>query len=325
MTTIAEFSDEPRYSIKSVAEKTEIHSVTIRAWERRYDLVTPKRAVNGYRLYSERDVALLIWARTRVESGLSISSVVAELQQLMKVGSMPEAVVSDSAPIPSGQVGRISVETAVQRLLQDLLRHDEKSAALVFEDALGSFNLTVLFESVLAPVLVEVGERWARGEIRVATEHFASNFILSRLLAIFQSLPIHAAAPYVMIGCAPDELHVIGPLMLSILLRDAGYRVEYLGPDIPLDDLAEFICEDTPKLLILSATLKESAVSMAGFSALLHKCKQPPVFGFGGSAFIFNRELIDRVDGVYLGPSLHQTIETIQKLIPLKPAKKKST
>ncbi len=321
MVTIAEFSDEPRYNIKSVSEKTEIHSVTIRAWERRYDLATPKRAVNGYRLYSERDIALLIWARTRVESGLSISSVVAELQQLKKAGLMPEAVASDCAPIPSGQAGRISIETAVQRLLQDLLSHDEKSAALVFEDALGSFTLTVLFESVLAPVLVEVGERWARGEIRVATEHFASNFILSRLLAIFQSMPTHAAAPYVMIGCAPDELHVIGPLMLAILLRNAGYRVEYLGPDIPLDDLAEFICEDTPRLMILSATLKESAIALAGFSALLSKCKQPPVFGFGGSAFIFNQELIGRVDGVYLGPSLHQTIEAILALIPLKSAK----
>ena len=323
MATIAEFSDEPRYNIKSVSEKTEIHSVTIRAWERRYDLATPKRAVNGYRLYSERDIALLIWARTRVESGLSISSVVAELHEMKKAGILPEAIASDCAPIPSGLVGRISVETAVQRLLQDLLHHDEKSASLVFEDALGSYNLTVLFESVLAPVLVEVGERWARGEIRVATEHFASNFILSRLLAIFQSLPTHAAAPHVMIGCAPDELHVIGPLMLAVLLRDAGYRVEYLGPDIPLDDLAEFICEDTPRLMILSATLKESAIALAGFSALLRQCKQPPVFGFGGSAFIFNQELIGKVDGVYLGPSLHQTIETILALIPLKSAKKK--
>jgi methanogenic corrinoid protein MtbC1 len=325
MATITDYSDEPRYNIKSVSDKTEINSVTIRAWERRYNLVIPKRAVNGYRLYSERDIALLLWTRARIEAGLSISSAVAEWEQMKSAGTMPEVVISTSGPIPSRQSGKVSAEVAVQRLLNDLLRHDEKSAQVVFEDALGSFNLTALFESVLAPVLVEVGERWARGEIKVATEHFASNFILSRLLAIFQSLPLHASAPQVMIGCAPDELHVIGPLMLAILLREAGYRVEYLGPDIPLNDLADFICEDTPKMLILSATLKESAIALERFATLLEKCPQPPVFGFGGSAFIVHRELTDRVDGVFLGPSLSQTLEAVLKLVPLKQAKKKST
>jgi methanogenic corrinoid protein MtbC1 len=323
MSSIAEYSDEPRYNIKSVSEKTDIHAVTIRAWERRYSLLTPKRAVNGYRLYSERDIALLIWAKTRIESGLSISSAVAELQQMTSAGILPDVVVSGGGPVPSRQGGKLTAETAVQQLLQALLRHDEKSSSLVFEDALGSFDLTNLFESVLAPVLVKVGELWAIGEIKVATEHFASNFILSRLQSIFQSLPLHSAAPQAMIGCAPDELHVIGPLMLAILLRDAGYRVEFLGPDVPLDDLAEFICDDTPRLLILSATLKESAEAMVGFSNLLRKCSKPPVFGFGGSAFVFHPELINKLDGVFLGPSLHQSIQKAIELVPPKPSKKK--
>jgi len=90
----------------------------------------------------------------------------------------------------------------------------------------------------LIPVLVEIGDRWERGDIGVAVEHFASQLIQGKIQAIYHSLPLHSGGPKILVGCAPDELHEIGSLMFATLLRDAGYRVEYLGPDIPLDDLA---------------------------------------------------------------------------------------
>jgi methanogenic corrinoid protein MtbC1 len=323
MVAISEFSDEPRYNIKSVEQKTGIQPVTIRAWERRYSLLTPKRAENGYRLYSERDIAVLLWARTRVESGISISSAVNEFQQLQKAHKWPEAVINNAAPAAARPAERLSAEAVSQRFLQALLRHDEKMASGIFEEMLGSFDLIELFEKVLTPVLVEIGERWARGEVKVATEHFASNLILTRLQAVFQALPLRSSAPRVMIGCAPDELHIIGPLMLAVLLREIGYRVEFLGPDLPLDDLAAYIMEEPPKMLILSATLADSAASLASFPRKLHKAKQVPLFGFGGSGFNTRQNLIKRIDGIYLGPTLRQSLETIRITLPLRSAAKK--
>jgi methanogenic corrinoid protein MtbC1 len=325
MASIFDYSDEPRYNIKSVTQKTEIQSVTIRAWERRYALLTPKRATNGYRLYSERDIAVLLWVKNRIEAGVSISSAVNEFQQITGAGKWPDAVISDKGPMATRSGEKLPAETVSQQLLLALIRHDEKVAALVFGEALGSFDLAELFESVLTPVLVDIGERWARGEIKVATEHFASNFIQSRLQAIFQSLPLRSTAPRLMIGCAPDELHVIGPLMLSILLRDAGYKVEFLGPDIPLDDLAAYVIDETPKMLILSATLAESAEELIGFPNMVKKAKQPPLFGFGGAAFRFRQELIKKIDGLFLGPTLRNSLEIVQKNVPLRTQTKKST
>lgn len=323
MVAISEYPDIPRYNIKAVEQKTGIQAVTIRAWERRYGLLTPKRADNGYRLYSERDIATLLYAKSRSESGISISSVVLEFQRMQKEGAWPEAIITNTGPVASHPDEKLSAEIVSRQFLQALLRHDEKTASTLFEDMLGSFGLIELFEQVLTPVLVEIGEGWARGEVKVATEHFASNLILTRLQAIFQSLPLRSSAPRLMIGCAPDELHVIGPLMLAVLLREIGYRVEFLGPDLPLDDLAAYVMEEPPKMLILSATLADSAGSLANFPKKLHKAKQIPLFGFGGSGFNTRQNLIKRIDGIYLGPMLGLSLETIRTTIPLRSSNRK--
>jgi methanogenic corrinoid protein MtbC1 len=323
MVAISEYSEAPRYNIKAVEQKSGIQSVTIRAWERRYGLLTPTRAENGYRLYSERDIAVLQWARSRVESGISISSAVNEFLQLQKTHKWPEAIITGSAPVAAHPAERLSADAVSRQFLQALLRHDEKMASGIFEEMLGSFDLIELFEHVLTPVLVEIGEGWARGEVKVATEHFASNLVLTRLQAIFQSLPLRSSAPRVMIGCAPDELHVIGPLMLAVLLREIGYRVEFLGPDLPLDDLAAYVMEEPPKMLILSATLADSAASLVSFPRKLHKAKQIPLFGFGGSGLNTRQNLIKRIDGIYLGPTLRHSLETIRITLPLRSSTKK--
>jgi methanogenic corrinoid protein MtbC1 len=322
MPSILEYPDEPKYNIKSVSQAVNMEAVTIRAWESRYGLLTPKRADNGYRVYSERDIAVLQWVKNRTESGISISSAVLEFKQLITAGNWPEAVLNNNGPISTRSHEKPSVEGITGQFTQALLNHNEKEAEEVFESALGGFDLLALFEEVLAPILVDIGERWAKGQIKVATEQFASNFIQSRLQAIFQSLPLRSTAPAVMIGCAEEELHVIGPLMLSILLRDRGYRVEFLGADLPVDDLALYVAEETPAMLILSTTMTESAARLPALTRRLQKAKRPVLFGFGGAAFRYDPKMIKRIEGHYLGSALHDSVNTIVELLPLKQKKK---
>ena len=91
MTTIDNFPTEPSYTIKAVQNRTGIKPVTLRAWERRYDLLQPTRMSNGYRLYSEYDVQLLLWVQRRLDSGASISQVVHQFKQEVEKGSYPES------------------------------------------------------------------------------------------------------------------------------------------------------------------------------------------------------------------------------------------
>jgi MerR family transcriptional regulator, light-induced transcriptional regulator len=61
------------FPIRVVARLTGINPVTIRAWERRYQLVVPERTPGGHRLYSRADVELLRAASRLVEQGVAIS------------------------------------------------------------------------------------------------------------------------------------------------------------------------------------------------------------------------------------------------------------
>jgi DNA-binding transcriptional MerR regulator len=76
------YSDRPVFNTKAVVQQTGIPAPTLRAWERRYALFSPKRADNDYRLYTERDIVLLRWLRDRVENGMSISQAIALYRQL---------------------------------------------------------------------------------------------------------------------------------------------------------------------------------------------------------------------------------------------------
>lgn len=319
MATILEYADTPKYNIKAVSQKTDIQAVTIRAWERRYQLLAPKRAGNGYRMYSDRDVAVLTWVKKRVEEGLSISSVAAEFKQAIVMQNWPEAVIDSKGPLPSARQVHKEPDEIVKQMVTALIRTDERMAGEIFSEAMGSFRLAQFFEEVLAPTLVEIGTRWERGEISVAVEHFSSSLVFGKLQGIYHSLPLHSSAPKVIVGCAPEELHQIGPLMFAILLRNAGYRVEFLGPDVPFEDLLSYISEEKPRLVVISATMVDSALLLVSFGQRLEKVTPKPDFGFAGAAFLYRKELIAKIKGNYLGYSLSESLQKITSLVPLKP------
>jgi methanogenic corrinoid protein MtbC1 len=318
MASILDYSPDAKYNIKAVSQKTDIQSVTIRAWERRYQLLAPQRSDNGYRLYSDRDIAILNWVKKQVDSGISISAAVKEFTLAVKGQKWPEAVITEKGPISTRINSGQDLATLSQQLATALTRTDERMSSDIFSEVLGETNLLQLFESVLTPVLVEIGARWERGEVSVAVEHFASQLIQGKIQGIYHSLPLYSSALKVMVGCAPDELHEIGSLMFATLLRDAGYRVEYLGPDIPLNDLAAYAGEEKPRLLVVAATITESAQQLVNFSGQLEKINPVPIFGYGGSAFIRSPRLTEQISGVYLGNNMADSLTKVGSLLPLR-------
>jgi len=313
MTTLVDFSDEPKYNIKIVCSQTGIRAVTLRAWERRHEVLIPHRSVNRYRLYSERDVAVLRWVKNRVDSGLPISSAVIELHSLMRTGVFPEAVPTSpsTALVPSG----IAPEKYVKRFYQALVTHEEGKAGDIFCEIQSSFGLIAIFQDILTPTLVEIGDAWYRGSIRITTEHFASAFVQGKMLAMYQAYPSRRSAPFIVLGCAPSEQHELGSLMMAVLLRSSGFRVEYLGPDIPLEDLVDYSSYKHPDMIILTASLENSALGLLKMQEKMSKLHPAPVFGFGGAAFITRPELKTRVQGFYLGDSIEQGVSNIRTLL----------
>jgi methanogenic corrinoid protein MtbC1 len=313
-TTIADLSDTPQYHIKTVCAQTGLRAVTLRAWERRYQLLTPHRTASNYRLYSSRDVAILRWLKQRIDDGLTISRAAEELGEIRRAGLWP-TLAPTLAPPPVTSTTTAMPPDYVRRLYQALIAHDETRAGRLLAEAVTAFDLLTLCEAIVTPCLVEIGEAWHRGDIRIATEHFASHFVRGQLLSLFQMLPSHRAAPRVVVGCAPGERHDIGALMLALLVRRDGYRVEFLGPDVHLGDLIDYAREERPAFICLSANREEAARELRHMQGGLLRMRPRPKFGFGGRAFVTNPALRESVPGIFLGLGLRDGCANITKIL----------
>lgn len=314
MVSIAEYSEDPRYTIKVISERTGVRPVTLRAWERRYQFLDPDRLNNNYRLYSERDIQIIRWITHRLDSGLSISTAVREYKNLRSEGIWPEALPTVIAPEPSKQPALPPKEYAKQ-LFKALTSHNETDAKKVLDAVQSMFDLNTIFFDIFTPCLYEIGEAWYRGEIRIATEHFASAFIRGILMQLLQAFPIYNQAPRLIIGCAPEEFHEIASLMLSVLLRREGYQVEYLGSDLPIEDLVSYAEDTAPDMIILSAGFEHSARPLTKMQTLLDKLPSQPKFGYGGRYFNENPAMRQKTPGIFLGTTIGEAIQKVHDIL----------
>lgn len=314
MVSIAEYSKDGKYTIKVVSERTGVRPVTLRAWERRYDLLEPDRLDNNYRLYSERDIQVIRWITHRLDDGLSISNAVREYKDLRQQAIWPEALPSILPPTPSKEPGHPPAVYA-EKLYEAFINHNETQAKQVTDTVQSMFDLQTIFFEIFAPCLHQIGDAWYRGEIRIATEHHASAFIRGILMNLLQAFPVYSQAPSILIGCAPEEFHEIAPLMLSVLLRREGYQVEFLGADLPVDDLVLYAGDVSPEMIILSSGFEHTARPLFKVQAKLNDLPGKPIFGYGGPYFNENPQEQGKMQGVFLGNSLDDAIQKVHDLL----------
>lgn len=315
MASIIELSNEPKYTIKTAAWQTGIRPVTLRAWERRHDILTPHRTENQYRLYSERDIAILRWLKFRVDSGVPIGSAVSELRSMTRQSIWPESAPQPPAPAPTPQPDQAKPAQYARQLAQALIQHDENQAGELLREMNNQFDLLVMFLDILTPAIQQITDAHFMGEISAADERFASSYLRCKLLSMLPSYPSRNQAPLVIIGCAPMEVRELHGIMLSVLLRREGYRVEYLGPDIPLEDLADYAVDVQPAMVILTATSDFTARQLRSMQSRLKKIRSAPIFAFCGEAFDADPELRAEIPGAYLNFPLNNALSTTRSLL----------
>jgi|YNPNPStandDraft_1061719.scaffolds.fasta_scaffold13935_4 methanogenic corrinoid protein MtbC1 len=294
--------DTPIYTIRTVVERTGIAPATLRAWERRYGILSPGRSGGGYRLYSERDIAILRWLKGRVDTGIPISRAVALLEYYHQLGQAPELATRQAeAALASGPR---SQEALSSTLLELLLAFDEAAANRTLAEAFALYPLEMVAEEIIGPVLVEVGERWHRGEASIIQEHFATAFLRHRLSALFHVYEQPAVGPLAITASAPAEWHDVGILIVSLALRCHGWRVIYLGQNVPAENLLQEVSRLRPNLVCLSAAMRSNALSLIPIADAMGRLQDPrPRLALGGRAFNLNHELREHFPGVYIGVS----------------------
>jgi DNA-binding transcriptional MerR regulator len=232
--TLCSMSDGAQLRIGELARRTGVPTELLRAWERRYALLSPSRTPSGYRLYSAGDVQRIRRMRELLATGLSAAEAARE-------------AAAEPAPAP-GDAGAEPASAELRRAFDQL---DDAAAHAAFDQLLAEYSLDAVLEGVVLPLLRELGEGWARGEVSVAQEHFASNLLRGRLLGLARGWD-RGAGPRAVLACPPGERHDLGLLIFGLALREHGWRITFLGADTPADTLVDAIRRLAPAALVLA-------------------------------------------------------------------------
>jgi MerR family transcriptional regulator, light-induced transcriptional regulator len=224
--------------IGELSRRSGVSSELLRAWERRYGLLQPARSGGGLRLYSESDLSRVGAMQRHLASGLAA----AQAAELAIRESEPPAGPRESGPL----------ERDAAALGEALERFDEPRGQSVLDRVLATYTVDVLLQAVVLPYLRALGERWQRGEVSVAQEHFASSVIRGRLLGLARDWG-QGVGPAVLLACVPGEQHDIGLIAFGLALRARGWRIMFLGSDTPIEMIEQVSGILAPRLVVLSA------------------------------------------------------------------------
>ncbi len=227
-------------SIGVLSRQSGVRVDTLRAWERRYRILTPERSVGGHRRYAAGDVRRVLWLASRVADGQRISDAVAALRFLDR---------DDRDAAHAGAV-RSLVDAAISGDAAAV--HDSLGAAF------GLLPVTQVFDAVVFPALVELGERWAAGEMAIAAEHLLTAATVG-WLARHTPPAGETGASSVVVFCPSGERHELGAMVIAYLLRQEGLTPVYLGADTPLVEAARLARHQNARAAIAVCTLPDTA------------------------------------------------------------------
>ncbi|WJE14119.1 MerR family transcriptional regulator [Halobacillus sp. ACCC02827] len=264
----------PKYNIKAVSQRLGIQPGTLRAWERRYQMIRPSRNEAGHRLYTEEHIRILKWLMEKVDRGFTISQAVSLLE------SNQEVVVDTDNRDHSKQLVKLGDD-----LLDALLSFSENDAQKHLDHAFSLFTPETVAIDIIGPILINIGDLWEDNKITSAHEHFASQFIRSRIGMMLLSIPTDSMLPKALLVCGPNERHELGLLIFALFLKRKGYDVVFLGQSIAGGDIDIVIDEIKPKYMFMSCTLKKNIPITVRLAESLQKQYPDLVIGLGGYAY----------------------------------------
>jgi DNA-binding transcriptional MerR regulator len=278
-------------NIAALAQRTGVAADTLRKWEQRYRILTPERTAGGQRRYSERDVARVEWLRERLDEGYRISEAASLLGTL---GTAPARSASEH----------------LSAVLDALDSGPPEQIGLRLDQAFALLRVDEVIESVIRPLLQEVGDRWQQGRLSVADEHLVSEAVRSRLGHLLADAG-GGVRGVTVLACAPGEHHELGLMMAAIAMRRDGWKVVYLGADTPLRDALALAARLQARVLGLSLSAPKRAETL---ERELASARVPDgvslVLGGAGST----GALAKKLGAVHAGTKLPAAIERLRAL-----------
>jgi len=291
--TASEMHTEPRHPIGVVSARTGIPQDLLRAWEKRYHAVVPKRGPTGRRLYTDDDIEKLRLLKQAVAGGRRISDVAAlgaaELRELVQ-----EDVTEAGPPIPAAsQPGE--GDDYLESALDALERLDKHRLESALSEATVSLSAPALRQTVIAPLLHTIGDRWREGSMRIVHEHLASA-IVRGMISTIGSGSKSPTAPTIVVTTPAGQRHELGALLAASAAEEYGWNVFYLGPDLPAEEIAAAVRQVNPRAIALSVVYQNGNLQVQEELRKLRRYVDPAIdIIVGGRAVTSLKPFLDDV------------------------------
>lgn len=235
------------YSIKDLEQLSGIKAHTLRIWEQRYNLLSPKRTDTNIRFYDDDDLKLILNVALLNDNGYKISKIVS-----MDSAEMREEVVklTDRSLTHDDQIHTLTIS---------MIEMDEER----FDKILSTNILKLGFEqtmmNIIYPFMSKIGVLWQTGAINPAQEHFISNLVRQKLIVAIDGQMSSKTGKKFLLFLPEAELHEISILFAYFLIKNKGHKVIYLGQNTPTEDLSQVYSIHNPEYLMTVITTSPTA------------------------------------------------------------------
>lgn len=240
-----------QFSIREIEHLTGIRAHTLRIWEQRYQLPKPKRSAGNVRYYDDDDLRLLLNVATLNRNGHRISEIVRMTDEELRNVALKLAVDTKNS------------STHIQSLVTCMLDLDEASFNRILGSCVLQYGLETTMMEVIFPFMAMIGILWQSGTLDPAYEHFMSCLLRQKLIVAIdgQDVKLLSNPKKFMLLLPEGEFHELGLLFGNYLIRAAGHRTLYLGPNLPMPDLERTSAHFHPDYILVSLTAGFSRVA----------------------------------------------------------------
>lgn len=217
------------YSISDLEKLSGVKAHTIRAWEKRYKIITPKRTKSNIRYYEDSDLRDLLNIALLNRNGFKIS----------KIALMDKA--EKAAQIAEVSAVNYEYDTQLDALTISMIELDEFKFNHIVSTNIQQSGFEQTMLDMIYPFLDKLSVLWFTGSINAMQERFISNLIRSKLIAATDALPRpeQATGPTYLLFLPMGEQQELTLLFMHYLLRVRGFHTIYLGPSVTLADLKD--------------------------------------------------------------------------------------
>jgi DNA-binding transcriptional MerR regulator len=232
-----------RYTLSDLEKLTGIKSGTIRIWERRYRIIKPHRTETNRRWYDDDDLRRIINISILYRDGIKIS----------KIATFSGSEIEDKVFALTHET--TNKDNQIDSLIIAMIGFNENVVNEILLRSIIDSGFENTFTKVVFPFLKRVGIMWQTGSVNIGAEHFISNIFRKRLIAAIDSLSpavIHDRKKVVLF-LPENELHEMGLLFYTYIIKSLGHEVLYLGQSTPLNAIADVVELWHPEYLVTGA------------------------------------------------------------------------